>query len=613
MAKLGRPAARWVGLMALIALIALSAMSSISWARDEAATLIDRSLFLQADDHLPPAADRPWAEQRLPDNWSESRRSAEGIGWYRLAFDAPARDGEVLAVLIPRLSMNAELFVNGVRLMSGGRMQPPVTQNWNMPFFIEIPAPLLRSGRNELQVRLFAYRNRNCGLGRVWVGPSDVLRTDYQTLHAVHVKGSIVSFAVALVAAFIGLVGWWHMDRDVLFGLFGLAMACWAVRYTNYFVQDVPVGALTYALAVNSAQGWFAVFFTPFFLRLVGQRRAWVGPFLFAMGVAGTLAIWAAFMGWVSIKLVIGVWTFVWLPASLALLVTSARYAWQMRSARSILAALGVWLYVPLTLREFLITSNVMPFDASYVAHYVGIPLALLMVWLLVERAVDAARQAARAELATARAAFDERQRITQDMHDGLGLQLNTALRGFERGRLSDTDFAQILRACLDELRLIVDSTHAEDGSFLPLLGTLRIRLQPRLEAAGLRVDWRMDRFPPDLRLAPDATLQVMRMVQEAINNTLKHAQASVIEISVADSTANDRIVLQVRDDGRGFDTQSPRVGKGLDGMKRRAAKAGVELEIRSAQQGTQIRIGLPYRARPQHGLLVADGGLIRG
>lgn len=560
---------------------------------------VDRAAFLLSDASAPPAVTQAWVDVALPDNWSGTRRQAEGIGWYRIAFDVADPAGEPLAVLIRRLSMNGEIFLNGTRLFSGGRMSPPVTHNWNVPFFVELPSALLRPGRNDLHVRVFAFRNSNGGLGRVWIGPADALHQDYLGVQAVHTKGAVVSFSVAVLAAFIGIAGWWRMGHDPLYGLFGLAMTCWAVRYTNYFVQDVPFDKVAYSLVVNSAQGWFFVFFTPFLLHLAGLQRRWVLPVLAAMGAVGTLSIWGAFQGWVPLRAVIGLWSFVWVPGALVLLGVSSRLAWKERSPRSTMAAVVVWLYVPLTLRELLITSNVMPFDDSYVAHYVGIPLALLIAWMLVQRAVDSGRLAAHAIIARERATFDERQRLTQDMHDGLGLQLNAALRAVESSDEARRDVAGVLRACLDELRLIVDASSNEEGDLLPRLATLRMRLQPRLEAAGLRVEWRMEEFPPQFRLPLEATIQVLRIVQEALNNVLKHAQARRIQISAR--ATPQAVVLEVRDDGRGFDTAAATIGRGLGGMQRRAMKAGVGLQIESSEGGTCVRITLPLTAgQPQ-------------
>jgi signal transduction histidine kinase len=572
--------------------LALSGWSSSASAADE--QVIERARFLLADDEMPPAESRAWSEVRLPDNWSTSRRLAQGIGWYRMSLDLGSSAPGRLGIFVRRLSMNGEFFVNGVRVLSGGRMADPVTRNWNTPFFVEVPAPLLRPGTNTLDIRLFAYRNNNGGLGRVSWGEAAQLQEEHASLYALHVKGAVMSFAMALVAAFIGIATWVRMKHDAAYGLFGLAMIAWSVRYANYFVHDVPFDPLAYSVAVNSAQGWFFIFFTPFLLRLSGIRWPYLERALLAMGCLGTVGIYMAYQGWVSLSVVIGFWLSIWFPGSVVLLWVSARHAYRRRSVLAILAAVVAWLYVPLTVRELLITSGRVSFDASYIAHYVSAPLALLISWMLIDRLVSAAQAKVKTELERARAAFDERQRITQDMHDGLGLQLNAALRVVERGEIDRDKVTHLLSACLDELRLIVDSSAAAASKFLPLLASLRIRLQGKLEAIGIHIHWNMDQFPQDLVLPPGMALQVLRIVQEAINNTIKHACASQIEFRVAASSHPGHIVLEVQDNGVGFATDAEQTGRGLTGMRRRATAAGVGLCVFSGNQGTTIQIKLP-------------------
>lgn len=580
---------------AIVMCLAVVAWALVEPARDEPALRDAR--FLLADDEMPPANSRAWTAVTLPDNWSVQRPTAQGIGWYRLALDLGSAPPARVAVLVPRLSMNGDFFLNGVRVLSGGSLQEPVTRNWNTPFYVELPASLLQPGPNRLDIRLFAYRNNNGGLGRVYWGDATVLQPYHRTLQALHVKGAVMSFAVAVVAAFIGLATWLRMQRGAAYGLFGLAMLAWAVRYANYFVQDVPFDSLPYSVAVNSAQGWFFIFFTPFLLRLSRIRWPHLEWALIAVGVAGTLGIYAAYRGLADLRLVVGLWMCVWIPGSIVLLAVSARNAWRVRTVPALMACIVAWLYVPLTAREVLITTNLMPFDSSYVAHYVGMPLALLIAWMLVERVFKAVQATARAELERTRAAHEERLRITQDMHDGLGLQLNAALREAERGRLDPAHFGERLRACLDELRLIVDSSAPQAGEFLPLLASLRHRLQPRLQAIGIELRWQMDGLPFGLVLAPAVSLQVLRIVQEAINNTIKHAQARHIDIALGQAARPGEVVLLVRDDGHGFQIDGVHGGRGLGGMQRRATAAGVGLAIRSTPEGTTIELRMPLPA----------------
>lgn len=86
----------------------------------------------------------------------------------------------------------------------------------------------------------------------------------------------------------------------------------------------------------------------------------------------------------------------------------------------------------------------------------------------------------------------------------------------------------------------------------------------------------------------------VVRMARGELALAIKHANASVIEFQVADSPPPGHITLLVRDNGIGFAPGADTQGKGLSGMKRRAAAGGVGLTVQSSPAGTCIQIDIP-------------------
>jgi signal transduction histidine kinase len=100
----------------------------------------------------------------------------------------------------------------------------------------------------------------------------------------------------------------------------------------------------------------------------------------------------------------------------------------------------------------------------------------------------------------------------------------------------------------------------------------------------------------PDERLpvSPDCEEQLYRIGQEALANVSKHAQAQHAHVTVTNKV--DRVVLEVRDDGRGFDPTSLFVGHlGLESMRSRAAEIGAAIRVDSRPgQGTLVAVELP-------------------
>jgi signal transduction histidine kinase len=95
-----------------------------------------------------------------------------------------------------------------------------------------------------------------------------------------------------------------------------------------------------------------------------------------------------------------------------------------------------------------------------------------------------------------------------------------------------------------------------------------------------------------DGRRSPELEVALYRIAQEALNNAVKHANASRIAIEV--SEADGALRLTVADDGGGFDPDEPRSGFGLTGMRERVELLGGELEIRSSRDGTSVAAALP-------------------
>jgi signal transduction histidine kinase len=194
--------------------------------------------------------------------------------------------------------------------------------------------------------------------------------------------------------------------------------------------------------------------------------------------------------------------------------------------------------------------------------------------------------------LAREAAVAEERRRIMADMHDGIGAQLISTLSLVEHGEASKYQVAAALRECIDDLRLAIDSLEPTDGELAPVLGGLRYRLEPRLKAAGIELDWQVRELPVLSCLTPQNVLQVLRILQEAFTNVLKHARAK--HIRVATAVGANCVSIEVSDDGRGFDRTPSAHGHGLDNMRKRAKVIGGELRIAPSAAGTTLLLSLP-------------------
>lgn len=187
-----------------------------------------------------------------------------------------------------------------------------------------------------------------------------------------------------------------------------------------------------------------------------------------------------------------------------------------------------------------------------------------------------------------------ERQRLMQDMHDGLGSSLVSALRVIEHGHMDESELALVLKGCIDDLKLAIDSIEPVEADLLLLLATFRYRLGPRLERTGITLRWEVGHVPDLEWLDPKNALHILRILQEVFTNIMKHAQAT--KIRVATSVENGYVSVLIADNGRGFDVAKAleRGGKGLSNQTRRAEAIGARVKWKSNENGTDFELCLP-------------------
>jgi signal transduction histidine kinase len=192
------------------------------------------------------------------------------------------------------------------------------------------------------------------------------------------------------------------------------------------------------------------------------------------------------------------------------------------------------------------------------------------------------------------RTTAEERQKLMRDMHDGIGSHLMSTLALARMGALSQHDMEEILADCIDELKITIDSLEPVESDLLVVLGNLRYRLEPRLNAAGIELEWAVSDIPPLAYLNPENTRSILRIVQEAFTNTLKHAHANRITLSTGVDYANARVIVRLTDDGQGFKPGQP-AGRGVENMKSRAAKLNGGVEVLPLKGGgTCVNLYLP-------------------
>jgi two-component system, NarL family, sensor histidine kinase UhpB len=202
----------------------------------------------------------------------------------------------------------------------------------------------------------------------------------------------------------------------------------------------------------------------------------------------------------------------------------------------------------------------------------------------------------------------EERRAIAQSLHDDTGQALSMLIihldRIDERIQPDQTELKKqmadaraLAASALTELRRILSGLRPAILDDLGLVPAIRWFSRTNLEQVGIRVTVEAPTTP--LELSPAVTTTLFRVVQEAVNNIVRHAGAGSVTVGL--QVNKGFVDLQVQDDGRGFDPQNATRDAvelqhlGLLGIRERAELLGGEFQIESAlENGTRLRVSIP-------------------
>lgn len=192
-----------------------------------------------------------------------------------------------------------------------------------------------------------------------------------------------------------------------------------------------------------------------------------------------------------------------------------------------------------------------------------------------------------------------ERQRLVRDMHDGAGGLLTRLLLRLRNGNVPLEQVHEEIQAAVDDLRQIIDSMDCADEGLDVALAIFRERVTPRLASEGITLRWTDEAPRPLPAIGSQRMIQIYRILQEGITNTVRHGQASIIDMRLTLGSNSGQLMLTMTDDGVGFllanDAERPRWQRGLTNMSRRARMIGGNLEITTGTRlGTRLRLWLP-------------------
>ncbi len=540
--------------------------------------------------------------------------------WYRIDLSGQPRTTQQRVLYLPRWKTLGHIAVYGDGVLLYQSHGSPVHNGYNHPLLLPLNATAKTLSPKSVLIRVDRLRNSGSGFSTVWVGDEHALAWRYQSRQMLQVQLPFMGSAAFLAVGAFAFAVWLGKRRESLYLLFFAISAVAFLRMLHYYVGGsyLPISDEWFEWVTVASLLWLIVLIHLFLQRLHQQPSAWLTRLALGLTLACNVATLPhVSTSIVSLYLFTPLLNLAVLPVAVLIFAVNLRKALRAQLPEGRLVAGWTVFAVVFTSYDGLLQNNLVSPESVYTSPYAVIGLFFVFSFIMFQRYTGAFAEVGRlnTELVLRLRAREaeleqsyqrlrvienqqmlnaERRRLMQDMHDGLGSSLISAIRSVERGTMNEAEISSVLKSCMEDLKLVIDSMESVDADLLLLLATLRFRLAPRIEGAGVALRWEVQPVPVLAWLDPNSALHILRIVQECVANVLRHTRASTICFST--ETTDDGVCVVIEDNGEGFAVEEAlrRHGRGLRNQQQRAQAIGARVSWESGSAGTRFTLWLP-------------------
>jgi signal transduction histidine kinase len=546
------------------------------------------------------------------------------IVWLRGKFDYDFFQNAPIAFMLGFSRGQVSIFLNGHDVFEAINIKNNQSNNWNDPIFAQLPTSLLKSGENEIHIRIQTSPNLGTRGLYARIGEYEKLEKFYKhQLLTNNIVPLIVSNIIMVLSCSL-LVFWLINPRNYPFlwlALFGFARYFRNLLFQIYNVEFDPWLASTISKLIPYIYMFCLIAFPSTFIKFRTYKKL-----LYIVGISILIIAIAHFSYLYFHGGNLGIFN----QISTIITISAALYlTYRTREKPSIenyMVVFALWGYgffslydydpsafaiigMPNELKAY--SSTLVYFGATFIylvlisalgVRTFGVYKTVENLNIILENRVNEATQKlkdsedARRKLEISLAVENERERIMSEIHDRIGSSLVTTLAN-ARKNAKDTIAIPALKRAITDLKIAVDSLDEIENDIAALLANLRHRLEPDLNEAGIKFDWQVEEVTKLEWLEPISALHILRLLQEAISNMITHSGANIVTLACKSAYKNNEegIEIMIQDNGIGFDVLKVNNGHGINNMKNRAQSIGGNLEIHSnIGNGTKLICWLP-------------------
>lgn len=559
--------------------------------------------------------------QHFPDYIESRWQGYSGSVWYKIRWHYVCSQPQKIPItlVINNINMAGQIYLNHELLWQDQRLVEPLSRSWNMPCYWNLPASSLKQGENVLWIRVIGVKTQASGLGKVILDIPDRAIPLYQDFWFRQQTLGFFNFIFSLTLGLISLLVWLFYREDKVFGWFALSALAWVLIIGNTLIVTPPFGLETLQIARINIIAIFAysVFSYLYAWRFAQQKFPRIEKVLYLL--LGCIILFGVFL---PDSVLAAYFSIGFITAILLLLLNFISYpfiAYCSKKTEAYLLAAVFLIYIVVIVHDSLSlfkTGNPFswtPYTSSLETLLVATILAMRQSnnlrriarfnRILEERVVQAKNELATSlntqhQLELENTKLQERIHLAHDLHDGLGSSLvrSMALIGQSKSNLSNQQFLSMLKLLRDDLRQIIDNGSSA-GAKVPETPTLwvapiRYRFVQIFDELDIHSSWQV---PEYWRIQPSSLqcLTLLRVIEEALTNTIKHSQAKNVSIRLHWNAQH--LILEIEDDGIGFDPNHVQrdLHVGLQSMCIRMKRIGGDFEIFSKSGQTKIKASL--------------------
>ena len=563
------------------------------------------------------------------------------LGANRALLDTDAHTKQdTFGLLFIQIVNGGDFYLNGEWVAGLAQSTRAERWRWYEPFVVPLPSHLLRTdGTPNVLTVSQSTQEPYISISRLYFGHIDELDMVHCVVYFFCSTLANALKALCLAAGLFLLAMWAVSPEERIYAVAGGVCILWAVMFIVFRLQQSSSDMReVWRWSVYASQGGAISLMTVFILSFIDRTPGmWAKCVIF--GVSGIAPIVYAAGGRATEPYL----DLVWSPAAIMLYAYATAqligYWWKTRSLPACLFLLqSIWFLI-LAFHDYAVQVRLVDklsdsgLEAGWngllfehiPARFLGMPTLLMIAgYMLLVRYRDkvialeyskevfeqreaelAAIHCKRELTATTDATLLERERIYQDIHDGIGSQLVKAIFSLRHPGSDSSKVVQNLQACLQDLRLVIDAQPGAQVDIQTTVFAFCVTQELDLEGSGLAISYHVG--PESTVYAdPKVNLNVLRVLQESLSNTLRHSGAKTIDVKL--EAGKSHLTLAITDDGNGHRRSATQIlaqqaaygssgSRGITGLALRAADIGATYTINIAESGTKVHLSIPLPA----------------